>query len=83
MVAASAHTAVKVAIEAMRQAGTEDRDAIRDAIAATDLEASTGRISFNQLGEVKKDVQVQIVRDGAFHRHSVIHDPELLAPPES
>ena len=83
MVAASAHTALKVAIEAMRKAGTEDPDAIREAIAATDLEASTGRISFNQLGEVQKDVQVQIVRDGAFHRHSVIHDPELLAPPES
>lgn len=83
MVAASAHTATTVAIEAMRQAGTEDPAAIRDAIAATDLEASTGRISFNQLGEVQKDVQVQVVRDGAFHRHSVIHDPELLAPPES
>jgi branched-chain amino acid transport system substrate-binding protein len=83
MVAASAHTAVKVAIEAMRQAGTEDPEAIREAIAATDLEASTGRISFNQLGEVQKDVQVQVVEDGAFHRHSVIHDPDLLAPPES
>ncbi|MGH6944082.1 MAG: ABC transporter substrate-binding protein, partial [Geminicoccaceae bacterium] len=83
MVAASAHTALKVAIEAMRKAGTEDPKAIRDGIAATDLEASTGRISFNSLGEVQKDVQVQIVRDGAFHRHSVIHDPELLAPPQS
>jgi len=83
MVAASAHTATMVAIEAMRQAGTEDPAAIRDAIAATDLEASTGRISFNQLGEVQKDVQVQVVEDGEFHRHSVIHDPELLAPPES
>lgn len=83
MVAASAHTALKVAIEAMRQAGTEDPAAIRDAIAATDLEASTGRISFNQLGEVQKDVQVQVVKDGAFHRYAVIHDPELLAPPES
>jgi len=83
MVAASAHTALKVAIEAMREAGAEDPEAIREAIAATDLEASTGRISFNQLGEVQKDVQVQVVQDGAFHRHSVIHDPELLAPPES
>ena len=64
-------------------AGTDDPKAIRDAIAATDLEASTGRISFNALGEVQKDVQVQVVRDGAFHRHSVIHDPELLAPPEN
>lgn len=83
MVAASAHTAVNVAIEALRQAGTEDPQAIRDAIAATDLVASTGHISFNALGEVRKDVQNQVVKDGAWHRHSVISDPELLAPPES
>lgn len=83
MVAASAHTAVKVAVAAMRAAGTDDPAAIRDAIAATDLEASTGRISFNELGEVQKAVQVQVVKDGAFHRHSVIDDPDLLAPPAS
>jgi branched-chain amino acid transport system substrate-binding protein len=43
--------------------------------------ASTGQISFNALGEVQKDVQVQIVKDGNWHRHSVISDPVLLAPP--
>src|SRR5690606_38357897 len=82
MVAASTHTAVKVVVDAMRRAGTEDPAAIRDAIAATNLRASTGTISFNELGEVRKDVQVQIVRDGAFHHYAVISDPELLAPPE-
>ena len=82
MVAASGHTAVKVAVAALRQAGTEDRKAIRDAIAGLSLQASTGEISFNALGEVRKDVQVQVVKDGAWHRHSVISDPELLAPPE-
>ncbi len=82
MVAASAHTAVKVAVAAMRKAGTEDPKAIRDAIAATRIQASTGLISFNKLGEVRKDVQVQVVRNGEWHRHSVISDPELLAPPE-
>ncbi len=81
MVAASGHTAAKVAIAAMRQAGTTDRKAIRDAIAGLTLQASTGKISFNKLGEVRKDVQVQVVRDGNWHRHSVISDPELLAPP--
>ena len=82
MVAASAHTAVKVAIEALRKAGTKDRAALRDTIAATDLDASTGHISFNTLGEVKKAAQIQIVKDGAWRRHSVIDDAELLAPPE-
>ncbi len=81
MVAASGHTAVKVAVAALREAGTEDRKAIRDAIAGLTLQASTGEISFNDLGEVRKDVQVQVVKDGAWHRHSVIDDPDLLAPP--
>lgn len=82
MVAASTHTAVKVVIGAMRRAGTEDPAAIRDAIAATDLTASTGTISFNELGEVQKDVQVQIVKDGGWHHYAVISDDKLLAPPE-
>jgi branched-chain amino acid transport system substrate-binding protein len=30
---------------------------------------------------VRKDIQVQIVKDKAFRRHSVISDPVLLAPP--
>ncbi len=81
MVAASGHTAAKVAIAAMRKAGTTDRKAIRDAIAATNMVASTGTISFNGLGEVKKNVQVQIVKDGAWHHYAVIDDKDLLAPP--
>jgi branched-chain amino acid transport system substrate-binding protein len=81
MVAASGHTAVKVAVAAMRKAGSTDAAAIRDAIRSTTVEASTGTISFNDLGEVLKDVQVQVVKNGAWHRHSVISDADLLAPP--
>lgn len=81
MVAASAHTAVKVAVAALRAAGSTDREAVRDAIAKTKLTASTGEISFNALGEVRKNVQVQMVKGGAWRRHSVISDPDLLAPP--
>jgi branched-chain amino acid transport system substrate-binding protein len=54
---------------------------LRDAVAKTDLTASTGHISFNALGEVQKDVQVQIVKNGNWHHHSVISDAVLLAPP--
>ncbi len=82
MVAASAHTAVLVMAEALKQAGAGDRAALRDAIAATALDAATGHISFNGLGEVRKDVQVQIVKDGNWHHYAVISDPVLLAPPE-
>ncbi len=81
MVAASAHTAVKVAADALKRAGTTDPKALRDAITATHLKAATGTVSFNALGEVLKDVQNQVVRNGAWHEHSVISDPELLAPP--
>jgi len=82
MVAASAHTAVKVAVAALKAAGDMDMAALRDAIAATKLTASTGKISFNALGEVRKDVQVQVVKDGNWRFYSVISDPDLLAPPD-
>jgi len=81
MVAASAHTAIKVLASALKTAGASDRAALRDAIAGTELTASTGRISFNALGEVQKAVQVQIVKDGEWHRFAIIDDPVLLAPP--
>ena len=81
MVGASAHTAVLVMAEALRAAGGGGKAALRDAIAATSLDASTGHISFNGLGEVRKDVQVQIVKDGNWRHYAVISDPALLAPP--
>jgi branched-chain amino acid transport system substrate-binding protein len=82
MVGASAHTAVLVMAEALRAAGSGGKAALRDAIAATTIDAATGNISFNGLGEVRKDVQVQIVKDGNWRHYAVISDPALLAPPE-
>jgi branched-chain amino acid transport system substrate-binding protein len=81
MVAASTHTAVWVLAEAIKKAGKLDPAAVRAALAQTKIDVATGTISFNALGEVRKDVQVQVVKGGAWHRHSVISDPELLAPP--
>lgn len=83
MVVASGHTALNVVITALRKAGTSNPEAIRNAIAQTQLTAATGHISFNTLGEVRKNVQVQIVRNGDWHYHSEIRDQKLLAPPES
>ena len=82
MVSASTHTAVLVMAEALKKAGAGDRAALRDAIAESSVDVSTGHISFNPLGEVRKDVQVQVVKDGAWRHYTVISDPELLAPPE-
>jgi branched-chain amino acid transport system substrate-binding protein len=81
MVGASGHTAILVLADALSRAGSTDKASLRDAIASTNLEASTGQISFNALGEVQKDVQVQVVRDGNWHHHSVVSDAVLLAPP--
>ena len=83
MVSASTHTALKVVVAALKKAGTNNPDAIRKAITQTQLSAATGHISFNKLGEVRKNVEVQIVRDGNWHYHSTISDQTLLAPPES
>ena len=81
MVGASTHTAVLVIAEALKQAGAGDRATLRDAIASSTVDVSTDHISFNALGEVRKDVQVQIVKDGAWRHYTVISDPELLASP--
>ena len=81
MVAASTYSATFIAIEAMKKAGTTSREAIRDAIAGGTFETPVGKLTFNDLHEVNKDVQVQIVKDKAFRRHSVISDPVFLAAP--
>ncbi|RTZ99636.1 MAG: branched-chain amino acid ABC transporter substrate-binding protein [Deltaproteobacteria bacterium] len=81
MVAASGHTAVKVAAAAIAKAGSTDPAKIRDALAAIKLQVSTGTIQFNALGEVMKAVQVQVVKDGNWHHFAVIDDPDLLKPP--
>jgi branched-chain amino acid transport system substrate-binding protein len=81
MVAASAYTATSVLIEGLKKSGGKGGEALKNAIAGGTFETPIGKLSFNDLHEVKKDIQVQIVKDKAFHRHSVISDPALLAPP--
>ena len=82
MVAASVHTAINVAANALSKAGAEDPAKIRDAIAATkDFPVASGRISFNELGEVYKAAQIQVIKGGKFRHYATIDDPDLLAPP--
>ena len=82
MVAASGNAAATVAIEALRKAASTDGKAVRDTIRANSFDTAIGKLSFNGLGEVKKAVQVQVVKDANFHRYAVIDDLVLLAPPE-
>ncbi len=81
MVAASGNAAMTVAIAGLQKAGSENPAQIRDAIASSAVETVFGRLSFNEIGEVRKPVQVQVVRGGAWRHHSVIDDAQLLAPP--
>jgi branched-chain amino acid transport system substrate-binding protein len=82
MVAAATHTAIGVAAAAMAKSGADDPAKIRDAIASTkDFEVATGRITFNEMGEVYKAAQIQVIKGGEFHHFATIDDPVLLAPP--
>lgn len=81
MVAASSYTATSVVIEGLKKTGGKGGEALKNAIAAGTYDMPIGKLAFNDLHEVRKDVQVQIIKDKAFRRHSVISDPVLLAPP--
>lgn len=81
MVGASAYDALQIIVKAIETAGT-DRKAIRDAIAnLKDYEGVTGKIEAFMHGEVKKPVQIQIVKDGTFQRFGEITDPAVITPP--
>jgi branched-chain amino acid transport system substrate-binding protein len=81
MVAASSFTATNVLIEGLKKTGGKGGDALRAAMAGGSFVTPIGKLTFNNLNEVAKDIQVQVVKDKAFRRHSVISDAVLLAPP--
>lgn len=81
MVAAASFTATSVLIEGLKKSGGKGGDALRAAMAGGTYVTPIGKLTFNSLNEVAKDIQVQVVKDKAFRRHSVIADAVLLAPP--
>lgn len=82
MVGASAYDAFMIIVDGIKRAGKTDGEAVRKAIAETkDYDGLTGVIKgFTPDGEVVKDVQVQIVKNGQFHNLGVVSDPELITP---
>ncbi|MBI9082035.1 MAG: ABC transporter substrate-binding protein [Desulfobacterales bacterium] len=82
MVGASAYDAFMVICDGIRRAGSLDGAAIQKAVAATrDYNGLTGVIKgFTDVGEVVKEVQVQVVKDGAFRYFGVVTDPALITP---
>ena len=65
----------------IKKTGGKGGEALKKAIESGTFSTPIGTLTFNDLHEVKKDIQVQVVKGKAFHRHSVISDPVLLAPP--
>ncbi|MGI6783201.1 MAG: ABC transporter substrate-binding protein [Aminivibrio sp.] len=82
MVGASAYDAFMIIVEAIRTAESTEGAKIRDAIAGLkDYNGLTGLIGgFDEIGEVVKPVQVQVVKDGVFRHFGVVTEPELIQP---
>lgn len=82
MVGASTYDAFMVLANVMKQKGTEP-DKIRQGISELkDFEAVTGLIKgYNKIGEIMKNVQVQIVKNGDFHYYTEISDESIITPP--
>lgn len=68
MVAAQAYDATRILIEAIKKAGSRDKEAIRNAIAEIkDFDGVTGKISsFNSLNQAVKPIVFIEVKDGKF-----------------
>jgi branched-chain amino acid transport system substrate-binding protein len=82
MVGASAYDAFMIICDGIRRAGATDGPAIQQAIATTkDYNGLTGVLKgFTDIGEVVKEVQVQIVKDGRFRHFGVVKDMALITP---
>lgn len=82
MVGASAYDAFMLIADAIKRAGSLNRKAIRNALAAIkDYDGLTGVIKgFTPQREVLKNVQVQIVKNGEFRHFGVVTDPEVITP---
>ena len=82
MVAASTYDAFIVLADVMKKKGVEP-DKIREGLTEVkDFEAVTGLIKgYNKLGEIKKTVQLQIVKDADFHFYGEIADEDIITPP--
>ena len=81
MTGASAFDAMQILFEAIKTAGTEPA-ALRDAIAnMTNVNTVTGNlIRYTPAGSAVKPVQIQVVKDGAFHYYGVIDDEAIIVP---
>ena len=67
--AAQAYDSIGILCEAVKNAGTLDRDKIRDAVNTIDYPGVTGRTTFDQIGDGTKIFQKVVVRNGQFTQY--------------
>jgi len=82
MVGASDYDGFMIIVDGIKRSGSLKGPAIRDAIAnIKDFNGLTGVLKgFTDIGEVVKEVQVQVVRDGKFRNFGVVSDIKLITP---
>ena len=83
MVGASAYDAFMMICDSIKRAKSVKGDDVRNALAnIKDFNGLTGQVKKFVKGEVVKDVQVQIVKNGRFHNLGVVSEPDLITPGE-
>ncbi len=81
MTGASTYDALLMVIDAIKKAGTDADKIIETFRSMKGWQGVTGQIQeFTEQGEVIKNVELQVVKDGAFHYYGVVSDRELLIP---
>jgi branched-chain amino acid transport system substrate-binding protein len=73
-----AYAAVQILVDAISRAGSLDRDAIRDAIAATDMDTMVGPVTFNEDGTGNVLTVVNQWQDGA---QTLVWPPDQAVAP--
>lgn len=75
-----AYDAYLIALNALKQAGTDDSIKIRDAIAKTkDLETTTGMTTLNADGDPIKSAVIKTVKNGKFTYLDMVSPEDLKA----
>ncbi len=82
MVGASAYDAFMIIVDSIKRAKSTKGPDIRNAIASLkNFNGLTGEIKrFTPEGEVVKDVQVQVVKNGRFRYLGVVTEPDVITP---
>lgn len=80
MVGASSFDAFKILVAAIEKAGTDQKAITKALMETRDYNGLTGKISRFIKGEAIKPVQIQVVKEGKFRRHSIIDNPEVITP---